>query len=118
MDDNLFYAQLRASDLGADGYQTLPHLGGRGVHVDDRATVGDLESNPGSRVIVETLREAHVLEADRVTDAPAQSLAVSRVRESARQPADVRWGCDLIGRFRQSLKTFQELRHRYRPLDA
>ena len=64
-------AQLGADDLRLDGDESLPDLGGGGVHDGGRLAADDLQPDAGGGVVVEALREADVLDADAIADAAA-----------------------------------------------
>ena len=66
VDDHVLDTQDGAGDLGARHSETLAHLDRGGVHLHSERR----DHDPGLRVVVETGREAQVLEADGITDPP------------------------------------------------
>ena len=78
-------AELRPDDLHADGHEPLAHLGGRRVHARERTALVAHEANAGGREVVEPVRVADVLHADREADTAAHALAVREVPRAAGQ---------------------------------
>src|SRR5918995_632560 len=101
-------AQLRARDLRVDRDAALADLAGRRVDLHQRlAARAPRPAHAGGRVVVEAVREADVLEADRVADAAAGAFTARRVAEAARQP-ELAAGRD-IRRQRHPLQALEQL---------
>ena len=88
-------AELGAGDLEHHARHALTDLGRSAVHLG--RTVGE-QANASGAVVVEALREADVLEADREADAAADALAARRVAGAAGQAQRI--ARQLLGRRR------------------
>src|SRR5215212_9339215 len=105
-------AKLRTRDLGLDRDQALPHLGRGGMDPDERLAVLYLECHARGRVVVEALRVADVLEADRIPHPALYRLAVGRVGDAAGELAQVPTHRILLLRHGHVLDPLQDLGHR------
>src|SRR5215212_6221357 len=104
--------KLRPCDLGLDRDQALPHLGRGGMDPYERLAVLYLECHARGRVVVEALRVADVLEADRIPHPALYRLAVCRVGDAAGELAQVPTHRILLLRHGHVLDPLQDLGHR------
>ena len=91
---DLARSELGLGDLEDHADEPLPHLDPGAV--DGGAPV-DVDLHPCGAVVVESLREADVLEADRESDAPLDAFAPRRVARAARKPDRIARQCLGLG---------------------
>ena len=107
------YAELRARNLEDDVGNSLTHLGCRAV---DRGTAVGVELNSCRGVVVEALRVADVLEADREADPAPDALAARRVARAARKTHRIARELFGLGNVERGC-TANDIRDRKRPGD-
>ena len=117
-DDVRDLGQLGAGDLADDVDDALPDLGRCGVNLRDQVASGiGVEADAGGAVVVEALRVADVLVADRKADAAPDAVAARRVAGAAGEADRVARELLRVG-LGDRCATAKHLLHRQRALDA